>query len=88
MSLNTRSCSVDSLSVIDLKKADNFGNTKIVSLAENTSKVSTIHLMINLNHEMNPKDPIGQVKANIAQVQLVVPVPFVLRALVSCVTTN
>ena len=88
MSLNAHSCSVDSLSVIDLKKTDNFGITKIVSLAENTSKVSTIHLMINLNHEMNPKDPIGQVKANIAQVQLVVPVPFVLRALVSCVTTN
>ena len=76
-------CSVDSLSVIDLNKTDTFGNTKIVSLAENTSKVSTIHLVVNLNHEMNPKDPLGQVKANIAQVQLLVPVPFVLRTLVS-----
>ena len=84
VSLNARPCSVDSLSVIDLKKTDNFGNTKIVSLAENTSKVSTILLMINLNHEMNPKDPVGQVKANIAQVQLLVPVPFVLRTLVGC----
>ena len=69
--------------MIDLKKTDTFGNTKIVSLAENTSKASTILLIINLNHEMNPKDPVGQVTASIAQVQLLVPVPFVLRALVS-----
>jgi hypothetical protein len=64
-------------------KTDTFGYTKIVSLAENTSKVSTILLKINLNHEMNPKDPVGEVKANIAQVQLLIPVPFVLRTLVS-----
>ena len=73
--------------MIDLKKTDNFGSTKIVSLAENTSKVSTIHLIVNLNHEMNPKDPVGQIKANIAQVQLLIPVPFVLRALVCYLAT-
>ena len=75
--------SVDSLSVIELKKVECLENTKIVSLAENTTKVSTIDLIINLDPEITLNAPVGQVKANIAQLQLLVPVPFVLRALVS-----
>ena len=76
------SCSVDSLSVVDLK-SDKVP-TKIVSLAENSSKVSTINLTVNLNHDETSKDPMGQIRANIAQIRLLVPVPFVLRTLVSC----
>lgn len=58
-------------------------NAKIVSLAEQTSKVSTINLTINLNHDETAKTPVGQVRANIAQVQLLIPIPFVLRTMVS-----
>lgn len=73
--------SVDSLSVVDLKPSK--VQTKIVSLAENSCKVSTINLTVNLNHEETSKDPMGQISANIAQIRLLVPVPFVLRTLVS-----
>ena len=59
-------------------------NAKIVSLAENTSKVSTINLTVFIDHDETSKAPLGQIRASIAQIQLLVPVPFVLRTLVSC----
>ena len=74
-------CSVDSLSVVDMEQEN--VNAKIVSLAEQTSKVSTINLTINLNHDETSKTPVGKVQANIAQIRLLIPVPFVLRSLVS-----
>ena len=79
-------CSVDSVSVLDLEQSNS--NTKILSLAEHTSKVSTVNLAINLNHDDTSKDPLGKIKANIAQIQLLVPIPFVLRTLVSFSVTT
>lgn len=67
--------------MVDLKPGSI--KTKIVSLAEDSSKVSTINLTVNLNHDETSQDPLGKIKANIAQIQLLVPVSFVLSTLVS-----
>jgi len=73
--------SVDSLSVVDLGAG--VKHRKVVSLAEGTEKVSSLELKVFLNEDRDPMSPHGEVKANVAQIQLTLLVPFVLRVVVS-----
>ena len=75
---------MDSLSVEDL--GQDAAHSKVVSLAADTNKVSSLRLTIFLNKERDHKAPIGKIKANIAQMLLIVNVPFVLQLLVSLST--
>ena len=77
-------CSVESLSVVDL--APGGCHSQVVSLAggEHSGKVSSLSLTVALDHDQqDPLAPLGRLQASIAQTQLVVQIPFVLRVAVS-----
>ena len=72
--------SVDSLSLIDLGRG--VKHSKVVSLAEHSNKVSSLELTIFLDKSHGPLAPLGFIKTNIAQIQLVVLTPFVMQIVV------
>ncbi|CAI8053015.1 Vacuolar protein sorting-associated protein 13C, partial [Geodia barretti] len=71
--------SVDSLSVTDSSGEDKL--KKIVSLAEDTDKASSLELKLDTRSERGSLDPLGEVKTRIAQVKLMLPPHFIQQLL-------
>ncbi len=74
--------SVDSLSLIDVS-AEGM-HSKVVSLAEQSNKVSSLDLSVSLDKDLSPMAPLGTISTNLAQIRLVVVTPFVMKTVVSC----
>lgn len=75
------SLSVDSLSLIDVSTEGT--HSKVISLAENTNRVSSVDLSVSLDKGQSPMTPMGTISAHVAQIQLIVLTPFVLKIVVS-----
>ena len=80
MTVRMMNCSVDSLSLIDL--GADVAHSKVVSLDENTNKMSSFDLTVSRDENLNPLSPLGSIKTNIAELQLVILTPFVLQIVV------
>jgi len=56
---------------------------QVVSTLNDSETLSTLQLTLYIEEGRNPLAPIGKLQANIAQLQLYVPVPFIVQTVVS-----
>ena len=78
--LSIAPCSVDSLSLVDQSSGGN--HSKVLSLAEDSHKVSSLDLTVFLDKEVGPLKPMGTITTNIAQLRLIVLTPIILQIMV------
>ncbi len=73
--------SATGLSVVDLSTPPG-AYSQVVSIVDKSGIVSSLQLTIYIQENAHPLSPLGKLQANVSQIQLYIPVPFVISTVV------
>ncbi len=81
MVINYSMLSTTGLSVVDLSTPPG-AYSQVVSMVDQSEIVSSLQLTIYIEDSQKPFSPLGKLQANVSQIQLYIPVPFVISTVV------